>query len=196
MTWSLLADHWPVWTVAALLVWAAWIDGKELRVPNWLTFSMAGAGLLFNAAEGGWLGRGWSGMGPVGEIGLWGGLLGLVAGLVTLLPLCSVGGMGAGDVKLMAGVGAWLGWHVTAYAFVATVFVGAAMAIVMMVRSGDVSKHIVTAKLILHEWRTVRDPWKLSEIARARKSSMTLLPYGIPMCIGSIGYFLCAGLMF
>ena len=30
-------------------------------------------------------------------------------GLISLLPLYAIGGMGAGDVKLMAGVGAWLG---------------------------------------------------------------------------------------
>ena len=42
--------------------------------------------------------------------GLLAGLTGMCCGLLCLLPLYAVGGMGAGDVKLMAGIGAWLGW--------------------------------------------------------------------------------------
>ena len=48
---------------------------------------------------------------------------------------------------------------------------------------------------ILHEWKTIRNPQKLSEIARERKPSMHLLPYGIPMAIGSIAYFAIAGML-
>ena len=41
MDWhNILVDNWHVKLVAAVMVWAAWIDGKELRVPNWLTFPM------------------------------------------------------------------------------------------------------------------------------------------------------------
>jgi len=42
---------------------------------------------------------------------------------------------------------------------------------------------------------TVRDPNALSEIAGERKSSMMLLPYGIPIAIGSIGYFAWMGML-
>ncbi len=196
MDWSVLAECWPVWVVATLLVWAAWIDGKELRVPNWLTYPMALTGVLFNAAQGGWIGRGWAGDGPVGEIGLWGSLLGLCMGLISLMPLYAVGGMGAGDVKLMAGVGAWLGWEITFAAFCVTTIVGAVMAVGMVLYRRAGTKHWANAQKILNEWLTVRDPRKLSEIAAARKPTMLLLPYGIPICIGSIGYFAYAGLMY
>lgn len=189
MDWTLLVDRWPVWLVATLLVWAAWIDGRELRVPNWLTYPMALAGLLYHLAVSGLVDHG-------SQLGLTGSVLGLFTGLLCLLPLYAVGGMGAGDVKLMAGVGAWLGWEVTAAAFVVSVFVGAAMAIVMVVRRGAVIKHWANAITIWNEWKTVRDPRKLSEIAAARKPTMLLLPYGIPICIGSIGYFIYEGMMF
>ena len=48
---------------------------------------------------------------------------------------------------------------------------------------------------ILHEWKTIRSPQKLYEIARERKPSMYLLPYGIPMAISSIAYFAIAGML-
>ena len=103
--------------------------------------------------------------------------------------------MGAGDVKLLAGVGAWLGAVVTLYAFAATAVVGGIMAAIMIYRSGQWEKHWAMAYQILHEWKTVRKPEKLAAIARERKPNMKLLPYGIPMAIGSIAYFALAGML-
>ena len=48
---------------------------------------------------------------------LW-SLAGMGVGLISLLPLYAIGGMGAGDVKLMAGLGAWMGPWLTLGAFV------------------------------------------------------------------------------
>ena len=42
----------------------------------------------------------------------------------------------------------------------------------------------------MEEFKTIKNPAKLSEIAAERKPRMLLLPYGIPICIGSIGFFL------
>ena len=177
MDWqTLLLEKWHVFFVGVVLIVAAWIDGRELRVPNWLTYPMALAGLLFNFAVGGWDG--------LGE-----GAFGLVVGLACLMPLYMVGGMGAGDVKLMAGVGAWLGWYITFYAFCVTTIVGAVLAIAMVLYRGTFWHHYANCLMILREWMEVRNPWELSRLAAERKPKMALLPYGIPMCIGSLGYF-------
>lgn len=119
----------------------------------------------------------------------------MVTGLLCLLPLYAVGGMGAGDVKLMAGMGAWLGWQVTLDAFCVSVIVGAVMAVIMVARKRAFEKHTVNFLVILNEWISIRNPEKLSEIAAERKPRMMLLPYGIPICIGSIGYFLYNGMI-
>jgi prepilin peptidase CpaA len=180
---TLLVGNWHVYLVSVVLIVAAWIDGKELRVPNWITFPMILAGLAFNTILFGWSGLGF-------------GLLGMVVGLACLLPLYSVGGMGAGDVKLLAGVGAWLGWKVTFYGFAISTVVGAVMAVVMVLYRRDAKKHCANFLMIFTEWMEIRNPKKLSEIAAERKSRMLLLPYGIPICIGCIGYFMFQGMMF
>lgn len=187
MQWQeLLIQNWHVKLVGLALIVAAYIDGKQLRVPNWLTYPMVLTGLIYGAWSGGW-----------GDVhsGLLGSLLGMLVGLACLLPLYAVGGMGAGDVKLMAGVGAWLGVKTTFYAFCASAIVGAVMAVVMIWRSRDIQKHWKNLMVILLEWMLVRDPRELSRIAAKRKPSMLLLPYGIPICIGSIGYFLYTGML-
>ena len=86
---SILLEHWSVWLVAVTLVVAAVIDGLYLKVPNWLTIPMIISGLVFSFTVSGWNGLGWS-------------LLGTVVGLILLLIVYSIGGMGAGDVKLLA----------------------------------------------------------------------------------------------
>jgi len=48
--------------------------------------------------------------------------------------------------------------------------------------------------MIFNEIVTIKDPEVLAGIAAQRKSSMLLLPYGIPICIGTILYFAWMGL--
>jgi prepilin peptidase CpaA len=184
MDWQeIIIQNWHVKLVCVILIVAAYIDGKEFRVPNWLTFPMVLSGLIFNVVIAGWLGLGH-------------GLLGMTVGLLCLLPLYAVGGMGAGDVKLMAGVGAWLGWETTLFAFCISTFVGAIMGIAMVLHRRSFKKHYANFVMILLKWMTIKKPSELSMIAAERKSSMLLLPYGIPICIGSITYFAYEGLLF
>jgi prepilin peptidase CpaA len=182
MDWTeILFTNWPVKLVCALLIVAAYIDGKQLRVPNWLTYPMVFSGLVYSAWTGGWSGLEY-------------GFLGMLVGLACLLPLYAVGGMGAGDVKLLAGVGAWMGVSTTFYAFCVSTVVGAVMAVLMVLYKRSISKHYSQLLLILSEWLTIKNPKELSRIAAERKPTMLLLPYGIPICIGSIAYFVYAGM--
>jgi len=179
---DVLITHWPVWVVTLTLIVAAVIDGLELKVPNWLTFPMILSGWLYSGVAMGWEGFGWS-------------LVGTLVGLACLLPAYAIGGMGAGDVKLMMGVGAWIHGTHTFYAFCVSAVVGAVLAIGMVLVRRQWGKHQMQFLGILNEILTIRDPDQLSAIAADRKSTMMLLPYGIPIAIGSIGYFLWAGLL-
>jgi prepilin peptidase CpaA len=177
-----IAEHWTAWLVTTVLIVAAVIDGFELKVPNWVTFPFILSGWLYSTAAFGFEGLGWS-------------LLGTVVGLALLLPLYSIGGMGAGDVKLLAGVGAWVYGSHTAYAFAASAIVGAVLAVGMVLARRGWKRHSAQFMVILNEILLIRNPEQLSAIAAERKPSMLLLPYGIPIAIGTIGYFVWMGML-
>jgi prepilin peptidase CpaA len=178
-----LLENWPVWLVTVVLVVAAVIDGIKLKVPNWITFPLILSGWGYSLVSQGFEGLGWS-------------LLGTAVGLLLLLPAYAIGGMGAGDVKLLAGVGAWIYATDTFYAFCASAIVGAVLAVGMTIYRKSFTKHRLQFMGILREILVIRNPETLSKIAAERKPSMLLLPYGIPIAIGAIGYFAFTGMLF
>lgn len=92
------------------------IDVKSARIPNWLTGGALFAGLLVRAWLAGWLGVG---AGLIGAV---------IAGGVLFLPFVARG-IGGGDVKLMAAVGAWLGLRHALALITATAIAGGFLAI-------------------------------------------------------------------
>ena len=160
---AMLVENWTVWLVTVVLIVAAVIDGFELRVPNWITFPFIIGGWIYSTAAFGWQGLGWS-------------VAGTVLGMSILMAFYVIGGMGAGDVKLMGGV-------------------GALMAIAMVLIRGKWKHHYAQFWSLLREIQSVKDPEKLSELAAKRKPTMMLLPYGIPIAIATIGYFLWTGML-
>lgn len=85
-----------VLALLALLGGAVLSDFRWHRIPNWLAGSLLGAGVLLQSMF-----HGWSGLGAA--------IAGLMIGLLAFLPFYLRSAMGAGDVKLMAAAGAWLG---------------------------------------------------------------------------------------
>ena len=73
-------------------------DIRSRRIPNVLTFGAAVAGLLFHLATG-------------GRDAGFDSAMGYLAGTALFLPFFLLGGMGAGDIKLLAALGAWIGPH-------------------------------------------------------------------------------------
>jgi prepilin peptidase CpaA len=179
---STVFGNWPTWLVTITLIVAAAIDGYKLKVPNWITFPMILSGWIVSATLLGWEGLGWS-------------LVGTLVGLALLMPAYAIGGMGAGDVKLLAGVGAWVGGTITLYAFCVSAIIGGIIAVAMVLYRRAWHKHYAQFFAIWTEMVTIRDPEKLTTIAAERKSTMMLLPYGIPIAIGTIAYFAYAGML-
>jgi prepilin peptidase CpaA len=177
-----LAQNWHIWLVSVVLIVAAVIDGRQLKVPNWITFPMIVSGWAYSGLFYGWAGFGWS-------------LAGTAVGLGLLLPAYAIGGMGAGDVKLLAGVGAWVWGLTTLYAFCVSAVFGGIIAVAMVVLRHGWRRHSHMFLGILTEILVLRDPEALSAIAADRKSSMMLLPYGIPIAIGTITYFAWMGML-
>ena len=94
------SQNLPMLIVATVALVAAIIDVRSFKVHNRLTVPLVLTGLLFHTVQHGVGGFAFS-------------LLGLLVGFFTLIVFYALGGIGAGDVKLMSGVGAWLGIWLT-----------------------------------------------------------------------------------
>jgi prepilin peptidase CpaA len=108
---------------AALVLGAAAVieDLRDRRISNWLTGGAVLAGLLLGAGS-----AGWSGLGSAAG--------GAAVGFVAFLPFHLSGGLGGGDIKLMAAFGSILGPAGIGLAAVLAAIVGAVMAAVAALR--------------------------------------------------------------
>jgi len=104
------------WAVFIGLV-AAIEDLRRRQIPNWIPLAAIGGGLAIAFRDQGWSGAGSS-------------LLGLVAGFGVFFVFYALGAMGGGDVKLMAGFGAVLGWSRIWEASLWTAAVGGLIALI------------------------------------------------------------------
>jgi prepilin peptidase CpaA len=110
--------------VAALVATGAALhDLKWRRIPNWLTGAALLSGLIVNV----WL---------TGAGGLVTALTGAALGLVLLLPFYAARGVGAGDVKLLAAIGALVGPQTLLWVALFGAVVGGVMSIVMLAMRG------------------------------------------------------------
>jgi Flp pilus assembly protein protease CpaA len=110
----------PLVIVSAACVVAAIFDVWKFLVPNRLTFPLLLTGLVFHLVTGGISGLGVS-------------LVGALCGFAVLIGVHAAGGMGAGDVKFGAAVGAWLGAALTYQVLIAAFLVQGAYALVAIV---------------------------------------------------------------
>ena len=108
--------------LVAVLAVAVMTDLRSRRIPNLLTFPALGLGILLNSAF-----LGLDGLKTSGEAAL--------LALATLLPLYMFKGLGAGDVKLMAAIGALKGPEFFIYTFAWAAIFGGGMAMLGLLRS-------------------------------------------------------------
>lgn len=166
-------------TATGILALAAWIDWKERRVPNWLTFTALGFGIAYHSIVSGFAGTSAA-------------FVGAAAGLGTLIVPWALRGMGAGDVKLMAAVGAWVGAATTLYAFVWIAVIGGIMGMYSIVKSNQLKERMAVAVIAGKNLIHLNDLDKgVSKDAPAK----ILLPYGVPIAFGFYAYFIFEGLV-
>lgn len=153
-------------TVASGAVSAATIDVFTRRIPNALTLGLTVTGMLLAASGASGLSLGAS-------------LLGFVAGFVLMLPGHLLGGTGAGDVKLLAAIGAVVGPRMVFTAFLLTAVAGGVLALGFAIARGQLSGTLRrTARLAVNP----RDARFEIEARPARSS----FPYGPAIAIGSV----------
>jgi prepilin peptidase CpaA len=108
---------------AAVVSVAAYCDVRWRRIPNWLTLSALVGGLALQTVR-------------LGTAGVAFALAGAALGLCVLLPFYAIHAMGAGDVKLLAGLGALVGPQALVSLAIYAALVGGAISVVLLARRG------------------------------------------------------------
>lgn len=127
-------ERYLAWGAISLATAAAVCDVRTHRLPNALTYGGIASGILCRTLIDGWAGM---------EQALLGGLLS--GGVFFLFYL--VQGLGAGDVKLMAAIGSWVGLEQSLVVLLATAVAGGVLAVVYMIfhrRFGRTMRNIGT----------------------------------------------------
>ena len=110
-------------------------DIRNFKIYHAVTVPLLLSGFLFRFLLGGWAGLGDS-------------LSGAFFGFASLLIFYIIGGMGAGDVKLMAGVGAWLGMPLTFHVFLAASLAAGIYAVALVVLHHGLGETVVYFQLM------------------------------------------------
>ena len=152
---------------------ASWIDFSQHRVPNWLNLTLI---LLGFAVQGYFFGM--AGL----AIGGWG----LLTGFGLLIIPWLMHAMGAGDVKLMAAIGVWMGPLLTFYSFALGAVIGGLVAVVMILSAGRLCMAYANLGLILAKCSSPKTLF--SEVGSVKSFGATtqLLPYGVPLTVGTL----------
>jgi prepilin peptidase CpaA len=163
----------PVIHVAVLSVasFACAFDLRTRRIPNWLTFGAAAAALVFHFVTG-------------GASGVAQGFGGWATGVVLLIVPYALRGLGAGDVKLVGALGAWLGPGDTFWLAMYTGIAGAVMALIVAARHGYLRRAVSNMWLMLTHWR-VNGLRPLPELTLATGHGPRLA-YAAPILVGTI----------
>lgn len=104
------------WPTVVVLAVATFTDLRSRRIPNWLVFPFLALGFIAPAIAH-------------GKHALVESLEGFALGLLVYGALAIFGGMGMGDVKLVAAIGAWVGPRQLIFAMVLTAMIGGLMAL-------------------------------------------------------------------
>jgi prepilin peptidase CpaA len=149
-------------------------DVRARRIPNWLTYGSLSAALGLRIY---W--EGWHGLGQGAE--------GMLAGGGVFFLFFLVRGMGAGDVKLMAAVGAWVGAWPAVLVMVYTALAGFVIAVFYMVfyrrarstlaNAGELVRFHLTSGIKPHPEINLRDPAAIR------------VPYGLAIAAGTLFLF-------
>ncbi len=159
-------------TLVPATVLASGSDYRENRVPNWLNASIALCGLL---AQGVF----------AGPVGVYHGLMGMLLGGGALVLLWAARGMGAGDVKFMAAIGAWLGPQMTLQAIILGCLIGGAIALaIILARRRARTAWTNFGMLVMKMCRTET---AFSDFGSARSfcGPGQALPYAVPLSMGT-----------
>jgi prepilin peptidase CpaA len=163
---------WP--TVCALGI-ACFTDIRSRRIPNLLVVPFAIAGLIVGIVFHGWSGL-WNSMAGIG----------LAAGVCGVF--CFLRGMGMGDLKLCAAIGAWIGPEQLGFALAMTFIAGAIIGLIWAACTRSLSKSLNSTSDVLQG--LARNGVRPHETAVLDNPAALKIPYAPAIAIGTLFSFL------
>ena len=165
----------PLAAVGVATLLAAATDLWKFKVYNLLTLPTLTLGLAASTILGGWA-------------GLWSSLLGAGLGFAILVVFHALGGVGAGDVKLLTAVGAWLGPVWTVQVFLASALAAGAYAVVLVLARGGfaaVALEIYSIRQAVFRPKALGRPAAdlAVEVSRPDRRRR-LVPFAAMICVG------------
>lgn len=163
--------------LGTLVATAAIFDIRYRRIPNWLVLAGIVAGLGWNAYS-----SGFSGLGR--------GAAGLGLGFALYFPLYLIRARGAGDVKLLAAVGAITGPGNCFWIFLSTAILGGVIAVLVLLFRGRLQRTLFNVSWIASDLLHFRAPYKSSEELDVTTTKGLRLPHGAMMAVGTLAFLL------
>ncbi|HEY0589854.1 MAG TPA: prepilin peptidase [Pseudoduganella sp.] len=176
----------PAVLLACLLAAAVACDVRSRRIPNTLVLlgMLAGLALQATVTPGAGLFSE-----PFGALGLLQGGAGMALGLLLLLPMYALGALGAGDVKLLAMIGTFLGPLDIVGAGLASVLAGGVLALLVSLFQGSLRKVGANVKVMVLG-SVLRGIAGGSARIDAPPAATGQLPYAVAIASGTAGYLL------
>jgi prepilin peptidase CpaA len=159
----------------AALILAAVIDLRYRRIPNWLSLALVAAGIFQSFLFSG-------GPSPTQA------LAGLGVGFALPFILFAMGALGGGDVKLLAGVGAWMGATMVFQVFLAAALVGMVMVLAQATAQGRLTKLFRNSAVLSMNLMNLGDVSvkQAAEYGQDCRSIDRPLPYAVPVLLGCV----------
>lgn len=153
-----------------MLLLAAIIDLRQRRIPNWLTAVLALTGLM----------QAWTAFATVTPLHA---VLGLLVGGALTTALFVIGALGGGDVKLLAGTGAWLGPTGVFLVFIAEAVLGLAMVLIQAAHEGKLRLLFRNSAVVAINLVHIRQlgTEHVAETGASCRSISKPLPYAVPV---------------
>jgi prepilin peptidase CpaA len=163
----------------SLLIYAAAQDLRTRKIRNWLTLCLVLTGIAHSLVSSHAL---------TPTVTLSDSLLGTLAGFGLPLTLFIIGALGGGDVKLLAGVGAWLGVWGVVEVFLAAAIVGMVIILVQCAARGRLKVLFSNTFVLVLNFLHVRE-LGIESVAQTGKSCRSVdrpLPYAIPVLLAVV----------
>jgi prepilin peptidase CpaA len=160
-----------------LVAIAAVFDIRYRRIPNWLVLAGIIVGLAWNVYSS----DHWSS-------GLLRSLGGLGLGFILYFPLYLIRARGAGDVKLLAAVGAIAGWSNCLWIFLLTAILGGVIALILLTFRGRVRQTFFNVGWIIRDLLHLQAPYKSNEELDVTSNKGMRLPHGAMIAVGALAF--------